>query len=417
MINKTQKITILLLLSIGLFSACNHKPKPVDITFQPQVFRSADNGDNWCVTWAKDNLLYTSQCDGRGWSNKNGSSGDFMNNKIWKIDGGPDSASFNPQWIYEAPDYSRTAQQVIYGPIFSPDSTNRFPPQNKLDTWNWYSYGIISVDGSIYQFISHCAERKGFGWFDGTQIIHRPKGKKQWLRWNGTIANNNDKWLLNEGDNELFFFNEPDLAFSFITVAQYGKDYQLNKDGYLYFYSPEGKEKSNQLNMARVKKENILQREKWEFFQNLNENGSANWTNKIENRGLVHKFPEGWGFYSWSPSVIWNEQLGVFLMACAGTQPPGSGGVLENYMHYKTGGLMFLWADNPWGPWNQFYWNENWNAGDSVNRLYLPQLSPKWISKDGKDIFMIFSDAGRDFGKKNYRWNMQKIHVVMDGDN
>lgn len=49
------------------------------------------------------------------------------------------------------------------------------------------------------------------------------------------------------------FFNEPEYTFSFISVAQFCRDYQENKDGYVYLYSPEGKLKS-----ARVKKEDLL---------------------------------------------------------------------------------------------------------------------------------------------------------------
>ena len=411
-----KRATLLLLPLVAFLISCKTTTeKPADVKFESFIFRTGDNGDNWCVTWGQDDFLYTSQCDGRGWRDKNNNQRDFMNTRVWKISGGPDTTSFNPVWINKAPDYSRTAQQVIYGPIDSSDARTEFPPQHKLDVWNWYGYGIVSIDGNIYQFNSHCGERHGFGWFDGTQLIWRPKGKNNWLRWNGTDANNNDKWLLNKGDNKLLFFNEPDLAFSFITIAQFGKDYSENNDGYVYLYSPEGKEKSNRLNMARVKKDDILNRKKWEYFVETDENDNAKWTQNLNNRGLVHEFPSGWGFYSWLPSVVWNKKLGVFIMATAGTQAPGTGKVLENYMHYETGALMFLWAENPWGPWKEFYWNKKWFADDPENRLYLPQLSPKWISEDGKDMYMIFSDAGRGFSKR-YLWNMQKIHIVLSDE-
>lgn len=397
-----------------LFTACNQKQAiPTGVEFEPYVFRSGDNGDNWCVTWAGDGDLYTSQCDGRGWRYKDGNQRDFMNNQVWRIAGGPDSVSFVSVYIDNAPDYSRTAQQEIYGSIESPDSCIEFPQADRLDVWNWYGYGIVSILGNIYQFISHCGERSGFGWFDGSQLIWKPKGETKWVRWNGTDADDRDKWLINEGGNQLLFHNEPDLAFSFITVAQYGQDYSENNDGYVYLYSPTGKGKSNLLNLARVKKEEILDRGKWKFFVRLSDNGETEWTNDLSGRGIVHSFPEGWGFYSWSPSVVWNMGLGIYIMAVAGTQRPGTGEILEKYMHYETGGLMFLWAENPWGPWNQFYWNENWVADDPENRLYLPQLSPKWISEDGTEMYMVFSDAGRNY-KLRYLWNMQKIHFTFN---
>ena len=406
------KLGVLILTTLSLTMCNQQKEMPVDVEFDSYILRSGDNGDNWCVTWGQDGDLYTSQCDGRGWLRPDGTQRDFMNNRVWQIKGGPDSVSFTPIYLDDAPDYSRTSQQDIYGPIESPDSTTEFPPQHKLDVWNWYPYGIVSIDGNIYQYISHCGEKSGFGWFDGAQLIWRSNGKIEWQRWNGTDADDHEKWLVNEGGNKMFFNNEPDLAFSFITIAQFGQDYSLNKDGYVYLYSPTGKEKSNLLNMARVKKESILNKSEYEFFVKTNDKGLAEWTKDINQRGIVHTFPSDWGFYSWSPSVVWNPGIEKFIMAVAGTQKPGTGGVLEDYMHYESGSLMFLSADNPWGPWKQFYQNMDWVADDIENRLYLPQLSPKWISKDGKEMYMIFSDAGRDFGDR-YLWNMQKISIVM----
>jgi len=406
---------IAVLLSLVLFMTMCTQPKqyPVGVEFDQYVFRSGDNGDNWCLTWADDGDLYTSQCDGRGWLREDGSKRNFKNNQIWRISGGPDSASFKATMLTSAPDYTRKAQEVVYGPIdLTTDAYEEFPQSDRLDVWNWYAYGIVSIEGNMYQFISHVGDGKGFGWFDGSQLIWKPKGQKNWLRWNGTDADNNDKWLLNEGGNELLFYNEPDLAFSFITVAQYGQDYRENKDGYVYVYSPSGKYNAHLLNMARVRKEDILDRSKWEYFVKIGEGGKPEWAiGNIEKRGIVHEFPKGWGFYSWSPSVVWNKKTGLFIMACAGTQKPGTGEVLEDYMHYETAGLMMLYAEHPWGPWHQFYWNESWDVGNPENRAYLPQLSPKWISEDGKSMYMVFSDCTKSY-TIHYKWNMQKFHFI-----
>ena len=168
--------------------------------------------------------------------------------------------------------------------------------------------------------------------------------------------------------------------------------------------------------MARVKKEDILKRNKWEYFVKIKGNGEAEWAvDNLHKRGNVYTFPKGWGFYSWSPSVVWNKELGLFIMAVAGTQKPGTGGVLEDYMHYETGNLMLLYAEKPWGPWHKFYEDEKWDADDSENRLYLPQISPKWISDDGKTMYLVFSDAGRDYSKR-YKWNMQKFRLIFNNN-
>ncbi len=409
---------LLIMLFPFLFTMCIEEKKyPVGVDFDPEIVRLGDNGDNWCMTIGEDNALYTAQCDGRGWYNEDGSHKDFKNYHVWRITGGPDTAGFHAEMINH-PDYSRTGLMEIHGPVIPPDSVIEFPRSSKelLHDWNWYGYGIVSIDGNLYQFISHCGARRGWSWFDGTQLIWRPKGENTWKRWNGTDAHDRNRWLLNEGGNQLMFFNEPEYAFSFISVAQYGKDYQENKDGYVYIYSPEGRLKAANLNMARVKKGDLLDRDKWEYFAEINENGEAKWiVGDITKRGIVHQFPDGWGFYSWSPSVVWNEKLGLFIMVTGGSQRPGTGDPMSSSPHNESGSLMFLYAENPWGPWNQFYWKENWQVGEDINRLYLPQLAPKWISEDGKTMQLVFSDAANSHSTY-YKWNMQKIKLVMSGD-
>jgi len=407
-------LTILFALFI-LACQKSEKAYPVSATLDSKVIRNSEYGDNWFSTWGSDGAFYTSQCDGRGWLDDNGNIREFKNNQIWRITGGPDSASFRAEILEGYPDYSRTGITEIYGPIIAPDTTTKFPLPNskERDGWNWYGYGIVSIDGNMYQFISHCAKRYGWGWFDGTQLIWSPKADKKWLRWNGTDAGDRNRWLLNEGGNKLMFFNEPDFAFSFISVAQFGQDYRENKDGYVYLYSPDGKLKSNCLNMARVKKEDILDRNKWEYFIKINKKGEAEWiAGNISKRGVVHQFPDGWGFYSWSPSVVWNEKLGVYIMVTGGTQRPGTGERMSTSPHNESGSLMLLYAENPWGPWNQFYYNINWQVGEDINRTYLPQLASKWISNNGKSMYIIFSDAAR---KPNnyYKWNMIKVNIEM----
>lgn len=411
----TNEILIIFFVLWFITSCQNEKRYPITVEFNPDIMRSGDNGDNWFMTIGEDDALYVAQCDGRGWYKDDGNKRDFKNHQAWRITGGPDSSSFKAAMI-DYPDYSRTGLTEIHGPIIPPDSVIEFPRGNKklLRDWNWYGYGIVSVDGNLFQFISHCGARLGWSWFDGIQLIWRPKGETEWKRWNGSDAHDRDRWLLNEGGNQLMFFNEPDYAFSFISIAQYGKDYQENKDGYVYIYSPEGKLKASNLNMARVKKEDILNRKKWEYFTKINSSGEAEWVmGDISKRGIVHKFPEGWGFYSWSPSVVWNENLELFIMVTGGTQRPGTGDPMSNSPHIESGSLMFLYAEKPWGPWKQFYWKEHWQVGEDFNRLYLPQLSPKWISEDGKTMYIVFSDSGNRF-TTNYKWNMQEVKLKMN---
>ena len=89
---------------------------------------------------------------------------------------------------------------------------------------------------------------------------------------------------------EMFFVRETGLTrqtqeaypFSYFDFVQQGQDNRSAKDEYLYIYSPEGAY-SNQLLLARVRSGKLEYNEAGEYF----------------------------GWYSWLPSVVWNEGLGL----------------------------------------------------------------------------------------------------------
>ncbi len=386
---------------------------PIDVTFDPEIVRLGETGDNWCQTWAADGDIYTAMCDGVGWTPGNFFSPHARNNALYRIRGGPDTATFQASLLDGAPDYSRLTLPPGYD-----DWKQKGGEERWRHLWRWFAYGIVSVEGNVYLFLSHPKEPKGFGWFDGCTLIWRPRGQRSWKRWNGTDAGDADRWFAGRGGNQLLFHNEPDYAFSFITIAQYGQDYRENTDGYIYLYAPNGPHKPYELNMARVRKDRITDRAQWEYFVRRNDDGTAEWArDNIEARGVVHRFPDNWGWYSWSPSVVWNKDLGLFLMSAAGTQRKGTGDPLEQYMHYEAASLSLLWAEQPWGPWHQFHWNERWDNGDDKNRFYEPQFSPKWIFDNGRTMYLILSDAGEQYSTDHYKWNMQKLTLRLGEPN
>ena len=58
-----------------------------------------------------------------------------------------------------------------------------------------------------------------------------------------------------------------------------------------------------------------------------------------------------------------------------------------------TGRFSCILMDYSWGPWTQFYYNNHWQPGGDPNeRTYQPKLSPKWISDDGKEMVLIWSE-------------------------
>ncbi len=170
------------------------------------------------------------------------------------------------------------------------------------------------------------------------------------------------------GMDEMFFWEESgkflhgEMAypFSFCSFVQNGKANSAAKDEYIYIYSPEGAQ-SNQLLLARVAKNKIEFRDQWEYFASWKDD-QALWTRDLEKRGVVHEFPakndsgEFFGWYSWLPSVVWNQGLGLYIMVNGGSY--GGFNLTDNqedyynmWMHTKTGSLGFWYAENPYGPW------------------------------------------------------------------
>lgn len=131
---------------------------------------------------------------------------------------------------------------------------------------------------------------------------------------------------------------------------------------------------------------------------------------------------EDWfSWYSWMPSVVYNKSLGVYIMANHGpyTYSLDEDTYFDQREHTKTGSLMLLWSENPWGPWTEFFYDPYWHVDDDRNRTYQTTLSQKWIEDHGRTMVLIWSDAGPDKTWRThtqfYRWNHMKLRIETEG--
>jgi len=344
------------------------------VDFDSTIYRTGVNGDNWCMTWADDGHLYTSCDDGSGWKPRTEVR---YNNRVWRITGGPEKidADFLPGF----PEY------------LMPDE--------------WYGYGIVSVDGTLYNFITCSNSNRFRDPFNGVKLISSTDHGDTWFRHDGQDASVNPK---EKSPEAMFFWREGDeYAFSEIAFLQCGQDNTQAKDNYVYLYSPNGQFDKRHLNLARVPKDQIRNREAYEYYMSMDAGGLPVWTPELHKRGSIHEFPEGYGWYSWLPGVVYNAPLDLYIMASGGTGKNGSG------MHELPASLGLYYAQYPWGPWKQFFYTDEWVADNPDNRLYQPKLSPKWISDDGREMYLIFSDASDHWGYQ-YKWNQQKITLNIE---
>jgi hypothetical protein len=400
--------TILLIGIISITVSCTReKYKPLTDTPLPdlvpinmrlhydtiQQFGNFKAGDNWCQTWAADGNVYSMLDDGFGFN----FSTKRYNNIPIRIAGGPDSI---------------TVTELNLGYPYYP-----FPG-------GWYGYGIISVDGILYTFISN-SKTGSFGPFRGNKLFYSKDFGKTWYNHTGNFAE------VEKGDtsvDKVFFWEEDPVkkdglegyAFSWISFCQNGKDNAHGEeigDPYIYLYAPEPDE-SWKLNMARVKKINLRNKSAYEYFQGFNKENQPLWTNDINSRGISHEFPSSnaWGLYSWQPSIVWNEGFKCYIMVNYGTRFGSATGSLpdnywNNYMHEQTGSIGFWYSKHPWGPWKQIYYDPYFAPGNTGDRTYQVKLSPKWIEDDGRTMYIVWSDA-RDKWTTNYLWNQMKVTIL-----
>ncbi|NLE99366.1 MAG: DUF4185 domain-containing protein, partial [Anaerolineales bacterium] len=192
-----------------------------------------------------------------------------------------------------------------------------------------------------------------------------------------------------------------------------------NTDGYVYGYAPNGNTEGamNQLVLFRVPTERILDRRAYEFFVAHHASGAAEWSPRIEERGVLHTFPAGWVNttvhpYAWHPSVVYYPPLELYLMANwgMGCSPTGEWFGKPSYLGFWT-------APQPWGPWTQVHEETAWTpANDPAARAYQPQIAPKWIAADGRSFWLVWTDFQEvaDAGRPFYSFNVQKVEVLLD---
>ena len=351
-------------------------------------------GDNWHMTWADDDRQYVSLCDGSGF---HGMPRNSYNSRAYAVSGDPPEVTFE-----HLPGY--------------PDLINTW---DTPDASRYYNFGILAVDGGIYQFLStpNRPFRGPEPRFIGAKLIHSPDNGKSWLNQDGSAPVTWERWEHRSRKN-MVFFCEPGDAFSLLTVLQMGRNYSHNRDGFVYLYAPNGNTEGtmNQVVLCRVPKGRMRDRSAYEFFVARDSDGDAAWSSRIEVRGVVHTFPSGWVNtkvhpYAWHPSVVYWAPLGLYLMANWGMGCNAAGEWFG-----KPSYLGFWTAPAPWGPWTQIHEEVEWTpAGDPGARAYQPQIAPKWLSGDGDSFWLVWTDFQVVDGKRPYySFNAQKVEVSVD---
>ncbi len=204
-----------------------------EVNFAPasSIVRKAKGSDNWPITWADDDNLYTAYGDGWGFEPKTKKK---LSLGIAKIIGVP-------------PDFQGTNIRT--------DSGERIGQGAK----GAKASGILCVEGVLY-------------------ILVRNTGNSQ-------IA-----WSADHGKNWEWCDWKFTASFGAPTFLNFGRNYAGARDDFVYIFSHDSDsayEPAGRMVMARVPKDRICERQAYEFFKGLDDLGKPIWTKNIHGRGAV----------------------------------------------------------------------------------------------------------------------------------
>jgi hypothetical protein len=216
-------------------------------------------------------------------------------------------------------------------------------------------WGLICVDGVLYLWMGHADQRGG-----QSQMAWSADHAQTW-----TFAD----WMFPE--------------FGLIGFINFGKDNNQARDDHVYCYSHDGPladTPADRFVLMRVPKNRITERDAWEFLERPDQKGQPVWTRDVKRRGAVFCHSDGCLRSAMTYSValrryLWWQQIP------APKDRPDRGDTRFG------GGFGIYDAPEPWGPWTTAFYTEKWDVGPGEHG----DFSAKWMSADGRELYLVFS--------------------------
>jgi hypothetical protein len=283
-----------------------YPPSPViegiDWTPADAIVRQARDGDNWPVTWADDDAIYTTFGDGTGFPPR---SGRKLSCGFARVTG--------PAHDFRGANVRSEAEQLGDG---------------RKGRKGW---GILSVGGTLYLWLGH-ADRAGAA----SQLAWSADHARTW-----EFAD----WRFDE--------------FGLMGFVNFGKDYAGARDGYVYAYSHDGPKAdtpASRFVLLRAPKGRLTRRDAWQFLERVDGEGRPVWTADVRRRGAAFANPGGClrSAMTYSPGLrryLWWQQV------------PQPAGHKDRGDTRFAGGFGVYDAPQPWGPWTTAYFTARWDVG------------------------------------------------------
>jgi len=283
-----------------------YPPSPViqriDWAPKESIVRAAKDGDNWPVTWADDDALYTTWGDGAGFPPR-------VERKLScgfaRVTGRPDD--------FQGVNIRSPAEQLGAG-------------RKGLKGW-----GILAVDRTLFLWFGH-ADRQGAA----AQLAWSNDSAKTWMFADWQFA-----------------------ELGLLGFVNFGRGYAGARDGFVYCYSHDGPRAdtpADRFVLLRVPKDRLADRSAWEFLERVEANGQPVWTPEMARRGAVFKNRES----CLRSAMTYNAGLRRYLWWQQIPQPPGHQDRGDTRFD---GGFAVYDAPEPWGPWTTAFFATEWDVG------------------------------------------------------
>ena len=266
------------------------------------IVRLAEGSDNWPITWADDDELYTAYGDGWGFEPR-------VDEKL--------SLGFAR--------VRGTPPEIRGTNIRAPSGDQRGDGAGGRK-----ASGMLMVEGVLYMWVRNAGN---------SQLAWSRDRARTWS-WSD--------WRFGEGFAAPVFLN-------------FGRNYAGARDDYVYVYSFDSDsayEPADRMVLARVPKNRILERAAYEFFVGVDGEGEPRWSSGIEERGAVFRHPgqcyrSGITFHPALKRYLWVQIFpGADLRFQGGEGDPRF-----------EGGFGVFDAPEPWGPWTTAYFTRRWDVG------------------------------------------------------
>ena len=342
------------------------------VTADPVRIHKGD-GDMWPLTWAADGNIYAGAGD---------NTDSPMN--FWKVVGHPDQYHSWGVWMWNVDNLP--IDPTVYCQRPHVDPKRGVKPA-----------GLLSMDGVIY----FAVELHNYG---EDPDFRRQQNISAWII---TTPDYGKTW--NREATSLDFFTGRLSSPHFL---QFGQDYAEARDEYVYAHFPVGDdgnsywENGDGILLGRVPRTRLLQRRAWEFCTGVNSDNQASWsTDDAEAQPVFHYY-----HMTGENHVAYNKGLGRYIMGnysfidAEGNPRPYHQAWPESS---KRSQLTLFEAPEPWGPWSLFYRDDDWGRLGG----YQPNFPTKWMSEDGKTMWMVSSGSYED-----YNFTIQKLVLKINGE-